>query len=210
MIQKKVFLTLGQNKTSLIASLIASTKTMKKTISSLLLLPLICLPAHSNPNNIGSYVGVSVTRNKQGVDSAPRSYDRNSSVTGATIQSRFPLADLGDQFTFSTRPYFAASPAADGSTGYGLGNVFTVDVPLARTQQGSKANIYVGAGYQVGLTGGLSSYQAATSSQFVFSAGIEGRLSKNFVGFIDFKFPTTRTEGAAYSTVMSTGIGIKF
>jgi hypothetical protein len=175
------------------------------------------LKAERKDEGIGSYAGAGLTLTRQGVNG--NGYTEDRTVGGATIQGRFPVATgLGGEF--SARPYFnfAGSPA--GQIGAGAGILATYDksiasATLADGSKVSKANLYFGGGAQFPLVNGTgSNYQSTVgqSSQAVFVAGIEGRVSDSFVLFADLKFPTKESgvNGTAYAPVGVVGAGFKF
>jgi hypothetical protein len=175
------------------------------------------LKAERKAKGVGSYAGAGVTVTRQGVDG--NGYTENRTVGGATIQGRFPVASaLGGEI--SARPYinFAGSPA--GQIGAGAGILATYDksiasATLADGSKVSKANVYFGGGGQFPLVNNTgSNYQSSVgqSSQAVFVAGIEGRVSDSFTLFADLKFPTKESgvNGTAYAPVGTVGAGFKF
>jgi hypothetical protein len=175
------------------------------------------LKAERKAKNVGSYLGAGLTLTRQGVDG--NGYTKNRTIGGATIQGRFPVANaLGGEI--SARPYFnfAGSPA--GQIGAGAGILATYDksiasATLADGSKVSKANLYFGGGGQFPLVNGTGSNFQSTvgqSSQAVFVAGIEGRVSDSFVLFADIKFPTkgSGVNGTAYAPVGVVGAGFKF
>jgi hypothetical protein len=175
------------------------------------------LKAERKAQEVGSYAGAGLTLTRQGVDG--KGYTENRTIGGATIQGRFPVANaLGGEI--SARPYFnfAGSPA--GQIGAGAGILATYDksiasATLADGSKVSKANIYFGGGGQFPLVNGTGSNFQSTigqTSQTVFVAGIEGRVSDSFVLFADIKFPTKESgvNGTAYAPVGVVGAGFKF
>ena len=175
------------------------------------------LKAERKGEGIGSYAGAGLTLTRQGVDG--NGYTENRTIGGATVQGRFPMANaLGGEI--SARPYFnfAGSPA--GQIGAGAGILATYDksiasATLADGSKVSKANLYFGGGAQFPLVNGTgSNYQSTVgqSSQVVFVAGIEGRVSDSFVLFADLKFPTKESgvNGTAYAPVGVVGAAYKF
>jgi|688.fasta_scaffold06243_29 hypothetical protein len=175
------------------------------------------LKAERKAQEVGSYAGAGLTLTRQGVDG--NGYTENRTIGGATIQGRFPVANaLGGEI--SARPYFnfAGSPA--GQIGAGAGILATYDksiasATLADGSKVSKANIYFGGGGQFPLVNGTGSNFQSTigqTSQTVFVAGIEGRVSDSFVLFADIKFPTKESgvNGTAYAPVGVVGAGFKF
>ena len=170
---------------------------------------------------VGQYVGVGVLLDQQGV--AGNSYSANRTVSGATVQARFPVATVwGNEV--SVRPYanFVGSPS--GQIGAGGGALATYDYSISRKTLAdgtkvSRANVYGGVGYQVPFVNNTTSnYQSAVGSrgQVVLALGVEGRITNSLVGFADVKFPTTNAANSygvtngTYSPVFTTGLGIKF
>jgi hypothetical protein len=175
------------------------------------------LKAERKAQGVGSYAGAGLTLTRQGVNG--NGYTEDRTVGGATVQGRFPVATaLGGEI--SARPYFnfAGSPA--GQIGAGAGILATYDksiasATLADGSKVSKANLYFGGGAQFPLVNGTgSNYQSTIgqSSQTVFVAGIEGRVSDSFTLFADLKFPTKESgvNGTAYAPVGVVGAGFKF
>jgi hypothetical protein len=175
------------------------------------------LAAAQKAQGVGSYLGAGLTLTRQGVNG--NGYTEDRTIGGATIQGRFPVASaLGGEI--SARPYFnfAGSPA--GQIGAGAGILATYDksiasATLADGSKVSKVNLYFGGGGQFPLVNGTgSNYQSTIgqSSQAVFVAGIEGRVSDNFVLFSDIKFPTKESgvSGTAYAPVGVFGAAYKF
>jgi hypothetical protein len=175
------------------------------------------LKAERKDQGIGSYLGAGLTLTRQGVSG--NGYTEDRTIGGATIQGRFPVASaLGGEI--SARPYFnfAGSPA--GQIGAGAGILATYDksiasATLADGSKVSKANVYFGGGGQFPLVNGTgSNYQSTVgqTSQTVFVAGIEGRVSDSFTLFADLKFPTKESgvNGTAYAPVGVVGAGFKF
>jgi len=170
---------------------------------------------------VGQYVGVGVLLDQQGVRG--NGYGANRTVSGATVQARFPVATVwGNEV--SVRPYanFVGSPS--GQIGAGGGALATYDYSISRKTLAdgtkvSRANVYGGVGYQVPFVNNTTSnYQSAVGSrgQVVLALGVEGRIIDSLVGFADVKFPTTNSANAygvtngTYSPVFTTGLGIKF
>ena len=170
---------------------------------------------------VGQYVGVGVLLDQQGVSG--NGYGANRTVSGATVQARFPVATVwGNEV--SVRPYanFVGSPS--GQIGAAGGALATYDYSISRKTLAdgtrvSRANVYGGVGYQVPFVNNTSSnYQSAVGSkgQVVLALGVEGRITDSLVGFADVKFPTTNAANAygvtngTYSPVFTTGLGIKF
>ena len=167
---------------------------------------------------VGNYLGAAVLLNQQGQVGGGK--DAGSVVSGATIQGRYQVFDLGRD-AVSVRPYinFAAGPNSQfGAAG---GVLATYDWSIARTQitpnrSVSAANIYLGGGAQIPFVNGT---QANTQSaigqtgQAVFVTGIEGRLTDNITGFADIKWPTQNagaSTGGGYSPVATAGLALKF
>jgi len=170
---------------------------------------------------VGQYVGVGVLLDQQGV--ASNGYGANRTVSGATVQARFPVATVwGNEV--SVRPYanFVGSPS--GQIGAGGGALATYDYSISRKTLAdgtkvSRANVYGGVGYQVPFVNNTTSnYQSAVGSrgQVVLALGVEGRITNSLVGFVDVKLPTTNAANSygvtngTYSPVFTTGLGIKF
>lgn len=170
---------------------------------------------------VGQYVGVGVLLDQQGV--AGNGYGANRTVSGATVQARFPVATAwGNEV--SVRPYanFVGSPS--GQIGAGGGALATYDYSISRKTLAdgtkvSRANVYGGVGYQVPFVNNTTSnYQSAVGSrgQVVLALGVEGRITDSLVGFADVKFPATNAANSygvtngTYSPVFTTGLGIKF
>lgn len=162
---------------------------------------------------VGNYVGLGVLLNRQGVSTDEYSEDRT--ISGITVQGRYAVTNR-----FSVRPYLNGVADPSSSIGAAGGALVTYDQSIASRvlSDGSKvsaANLYGGVGYQVPFVNNTdSNYQAAVGDrgQVVLVAGVEGRVTDSLVGFLDLKFPTTKTEGttAAYSPVLTTGLGFKF
>lgn len=166
---------------------------------------------------IGSYVGASVTLQRQGISGGGKDY--NDTVAGASVVGRVPVARLwGNEV--SLRPYVNFAAGSDSAIGASIGGLATYDWSIAKTtlSDGSKVsntNIYLGGGSQFALTNnGLANRQASIGdgSQVVFVTGIERRLSNKFVAFGDIIWPTQNdgVRGAAYSPVGRVGLGLKF
>lgn len=166
---------------------------------------------------IGTYVGASVTLNRQGVNGGGKDY--NDTVAGASVVGRVPVASVwGDEV--SLRPYVNFSAGPDSNIGSAIGVLGTYDWSIGKTalSNGTKVsntNIYLGGGGQWALTNnGQSNYQSSIGqgSNFVFVTGIERRLSNKFVAFGDVIWPTQTNgvTGSAYSPVGRIGAAIKF
>jgi hypothetical protein len=177
----------------------------------------LVVTAERKAEGVGSYAGAGVTLTRQGISG--NGYAEDRTIGGATIQGRFPVANaFGGEI--SARPYFnfAGSPA--GEIGAGAGILATYDFSVASStlsdgSKVSKANLYFGGGAQFPLVNNTgSNYQSTIgqSSQAVFVAGIEGRVSDSFVLFGDLKFPTKESgvNGTAYAPVGVVGAGWKF
>lgn len=175
------------------------------------------LKEERHDEGVGSYAGAGLTLTRQGVNG--NGYTEDRTIGGATIQGRFPVTTaFGGEI--SARPYFnfAGSPA--GQIGAGAGILATYDksilsATLSDGSKVSKANLYFGGGAQFPLVNGTgSNYQSTIgqSSQAVFVAGVEGRVSDSFVLFADLKFPTKESgvNGTAYAPVGVVGAGFKF
>ena len=175
------------------------------------------LKEERHDEGVGSYAGAGLTLTRQGVDG--NGYTEDRTIGGATIQGRFPMIEaLGGEI--SARPYFnfAGSPAGEIGAGAGILATYDFSVASATLSDGSKvskANVYFGGGAQFPLVNNTgSNYQSTVgqSSQAVFVAGVEGRVSDNFVLFGDIKFPTKESgvNGTAYAPVGVVGAGFKF
>jgi hypothetical protein len=177
----------------------------------------IQLNAERKAKGVGSYFGAGLTLTRQGVSG--NGYTEDRTIGGATLQSRFPVANaLGGQI--SARPYFNFAGSPSGQIGAGAGILATYDksilsATLANGSKVSKANVYFGGGAQFPLVNGTGSNFQSTvgqTSQTVLVAGIEGRVSDSFVLFADLKFPTKESgvAGTAYAPVGVVGAGWKF
>ena len=167
---------------------------------------------------VGNYLGAGVLLNRQGV--ADSGYEETRGVLGGTIQSRYAVKTFSNQNAVSVRPYvnFVGTPA--GEIGAGGGALVSYDWSLARAASGvSKANLYLGAGYQVPFVNNTeANFQSAVGSrgQFVGVVGAETRLTNSLNAFVDVKFPTTTAAnsygatGGSYSPVATVGVGFKF
>lgn len=165
---------------------------------------------------IGSYLGASVTLQRQGISGGGKDY--NDTVAGVSVVGRVPVARLwGNEV--SLRPYVNFTAGSDSTIGSSIGALATYDWSIAKTtlSDGSKVsntNIYLGGGGQWALTNnGLANRQASIGdgSQVIFVTGIERRLSNKFVAFGDVVWPTQNdgVRGSAYSPVGRVGFGIK-
>lgn len=167
---------------------------------------------------IGSYVGASVTLQRQGINGGGKDY--NDTVAGASVVGRVPVYTWNNQNAISLRPYVAFAAGPDSQIGSSVGALATFDWSVGKTtlSNGSKVsntNIYLGGGGQWALTNnGQSNYQSSigTGSQAIFVTGVERRLSNKFVAFADLLWPTQNdgVTGAAYSPVGRIGASIKF
>lgn len=167
---------------------------------------------------VNNYLGAGVLLNRQGIEG--NGYSAERTIAGGTIQGRYAISTFSNQNAISTRPYanFVAGPS--GEIGSGGGALVSYDFALARAKSGvSKANLYLGAGYQIPFVNNTeSNFQSAVGEkgQAVFAVGLEGRITNSLVGFLDVKFPTTNAgnayggEGASYSPVLTSGLGFKF
>jgi hypothetical protein len=166
---------------------------------------------------VGSYVGASVTLQRQGISGGDKDY--NDTVAGASVVGRVPVARLwGNEV--SLRPYVNFAAGSDSVIGSSVGALATYDVSLGKStlSDGSKVsntNVYLGGGGQFALTNNdQANYQSSIGkgSQAVFVTGIERRLSNKFVAFGDIIWPTQNdgVRGAAYSPVGRIGAAIKF
>jgi len=172
----------------------------------------------SKDRGIGSYVGASVTLQRQGIDGGGKDY--NDTVAGASIVGRVPVYTWNNQNAISLRPYVAFAAGPDSQIGSSVGALATFDWSVGKTtlSNGSKVsnmNIYLGGGGQWALTNnGQSNYQSSigNGSQSVFVTGIERRLSNKFVAFGDVIWPTQTdgVSGSSYSPVGRIGAAIKF
>jgi hypothetical protein len=166
---------------------------------------------------IGTYLGASVTLNRQGVNGGGKDY--NDTVAGASVVSRVPVASVWGN-DVSLRPYANFSAGPDSNIGTAIGVLGTYDWSIGKTtlSNGTKVsntNIYLGGGGQWALTNNRqSNYQSSIGqgSNFVFVTGIERRLSNKFVAFGDIIWPTQTNgvTGSAYSPVGRIGAAIKF
>ena len=166
---------------------------------------------------IGSYVGASVTLQRQGVNGGGKDY--NDTVAGASIVGRVPVASVWGN-DVSLRPYVNFAAGSDSNIGSAIGVLGTYDFSLSKStlSDGSKVsntNFYAGIGGQWAMTNNQqSNYQASIGdgSQIVFVTGVERRLSNKFVAFGDLIWPTQNdgVRNAAYSPVGRIGASIKF
>ena len=144
--------------------------------------------------------------------------------SGVTLQGRLRAVELGNQYAVSARPYvtFTSTPNYVSGGVFG-GGLATLDIPLSRRTlaDGTKvsaANLYVGAGGQVG----------GNQSAGVGVVGAEVSVAKNVVLFADAKIPFAETgaetfgstrvgratynygSGQGYNVTGTVGVGIKF
>lgn len=167
---------------------------------------------------VGNYIGAAVLLNNQG--QAGGGKDANGVVSGATIQGRYQVFDLGRD-AISARPYINFAAGSNSQFGAAAGLLATYDWSIARTQVApgktvSAANIYLGGGGQIPLVNGIAANSQSAigqTGQAVFVTGIEGRLTDALTGFADLKFPTTNagaSTNSSYSPVFTTGLALKF
>jgi hypothetical protein len=121
--------------------------------------------------------------------------------------------ELGNQYAVSARPYvtFTSTPNYVSGGVFG-GGLATLDIPVSRRTlaDGTKvsaANVYVGAGGQVGGNQGAG----------VGVVGAEVSVANNVVLFADAKIPFSNTgvevgpnETRGYNVTGTVGVGIKF
>jgi len=168
---------------------------------------------------VGNYGGIAFSGNAANYPgitaNAARVYE-----SGITLQGRVKAFDLGNQYSVSARPYVTLTSTPNYVSGgvFG-GGLATLDIPVARRTlaDGSKvsaANIYVGAGGQVGGNQGAG----------VGVAGAEVSVAKNVVLFADAKIPFSNTgaetytytrygrygNGQGYNVTGTVGLGFKF
>jgi len=172
---------------------------------------------------VGNYGGIAFSGNAANYPGitplASRAYE-----SGITLQGRVKAFDLGSQYAVSARPYvtFTSTPNYVSGGVFG-GGLATLDIPIARRTlaDGSKvstANIYLGAGGQVGGNQGAG----------IGVAGAEVSVAKNIVLFADAKIPFSNTgaetfgsvragratynygSGQGYNVTGTVGLGFKF
>ena len=161
---------------------------------------------------VGNYGGVAFAGNAAnypGVSlNAKRVYE-----SGITLQGRVKAFELGNQYAVSARPYvtFTSTPNYVNGGVFG-GGLATLDIPVSRRTlaDGSKvsaANVYLGAGGQVG----------GNQSAGVGVAGAEVSVANNVVLFADAKIPFSNTgvevgpnNTQGYNVTGTVGVGIKF
>lgn len=150
--------------------------------------------------NAANYPGVSLN--------AKRVYE-----SGITLQGRVKAFELGNQYAVSARPYvtFTSTPNYVNGGVFG-GGLATLDIPVSRRTlaDGSKvsaANVYLGAGGQVG----------GNQSAGVGVAGLEVSVANNVVLFADAKIPFSNTgvevgpnNTQGYNVTGTVGLGFKF
>ena len=161
---------------------------------------------------VGNYGGVAFAGNAAnypGVSlNAKRVYE-----SGITLQGRVKAFELGNQYAVSARPYvtFTSTPNYVNGGVFG-GGLATLDIPVSRRTlaDGSKvsaANVYLGAGGQVG----------GNQSAGVGVAGLEVSVANNVVLFADAKIPFSNTgvevgpnNTQGYNITGTVGLGFKF
>jgi S-layer homology domain len=172
---------------------------------------------------VGNYGGIAFSGNAANYPGvtplASRVYE-----SGVTLQGRLRAVELGNQYAVSARPYvtFTSTPNYVSGGVFG-GGLATLDIPLSRRTlaDGTKvsaANLYVGAGGQVG----------GNQSAGVGVVGAEVSVAKNIVLFADAKIPFAETgaetfgsvragratynygSGQGYNVTSSVGLGFKF
>ena len=133
--------------------------------------------------------------------------------SGVTLQGRLRAVELGNQYAVSARPYvtFTSTPNYVNGGVFG-GGLATLDIPVSRRTlaDGSKvsaANVYLGAGGQVG----------GNQSAGVGVAGLEVSVANNVVLFADAKIPFSNTgvevgpnNTQGYNVTGTVGLGFKF
>jgi hypothetical protein len=172
---------------------------------------------------VGNYGGIAFSGNAANY---PGVTPLNNRVyeSGVTLQGRLRAVELGNQYAISARPYvtFTSTPNYVSGGVFG-GGLATLDIPLSRRTlaDGTKvsaANLYVGAGGQVG----------GNQSAGVGVVGAEVSVAKNIVLFADAKIPFAETgaetfgsvragratynygSGQGYNVTGTVGVGIKF
>ena len=161
---------------------------------------------------VGNYGGVAFAGNAAnypGVSlNAKRVYE-----SGITLQGRVKAFEFGNQYAVSARPYvtFTSTPNYVNGGVFG-GGLATLDIPVSRRTlaDGSKvsaANVYLGAGGQVG----------GNQSAGVGVAGLEVSVANNVVLFADAKIPFSNTgvevgpnNTQGYNVTGTVGLGFKF
>ena len=161
---------------------------------------------------VGNYGGVAFAGNAANYPGASLSAKRVYE-SGITLQGRVKAVELGNQYAVSARPYvtFTSTPNYVSGGVFG-GGLATLDIPLSRRTlaDGTKvsaANLYVGAGGQVG----------GNQSAGVGVVGAEVSVANNVVLFADAKIPFSNTgvevgpnETRGYNVTGTVGVGIKF
>lgn len=171
------------------------------------------LAADQKAQGVGNYVGLAVNLNRQGVNGG--GYGSTRTVSGANFQVRYAAKTFSNQNAISIRPYLNAAAGPSGQIGTAGGALVSYDWSLAKAASGvSKANLYVGAGYQIPFVNGFdANAQSAIGNrgQVVFALGAEARITNSLIGYSQLTFPTTNSApGTAYSPVFAAGLGIKF
>jgi len=171
------------------------------------------LAADQKAQGVGNYVGLAVNLNRQGVNGG--GYGSTRTVSGANFQVRYAAKTFSNQNAISIRPYLNAAAGPSGRIGTAGGALVSYDWSLAKAASGvSKANLYVGAGYQVPFVNGSdANAQSAIGNrgEVVFALGAEARITNSLIGYSQLTFPTTNSApGTSYSPVFAAGLGIKF
>jgi len=160
---------------------------------------------------VGNYIGIGVLLNSVGTGEDP-----NDVVSGGTLQARYAVKNFSNANSVSIRPYINAVAGPNSQIGAAGGVTATYDWSISKTTSGvSKANVFLGAGYQVPFVNGVEANAqnavGLSDGQAVFVLGAEGRITNSLVGFADLKFPTnTSANSGSYSPVFTTGLGFKF
>jgi hypothetical protein len=160
---------------------------------------------------VGNYVGIGVLLNNVGTGEDP-----NDVISGATLQGRYAVKNFINANSVSIRPYLNAVAGPNSQIGAAGGVTATYDWSISKTTSGvSKANVFLGAGYQVPFVNGVEANAqnavGLSDGQAVFVLGAEGRITNSLVGFANLLFPTnTSANEGSYSPVFSTGLGWKF
>jgi len=161
---------------------------------------------------VGNYGGVAFAGNAANYPGASLNAKRVYE-SGITLQGRVKAFELGNQYAVSARPYvtFTSTPNYVNGGVFG-GGLATLDIPVSRRTlaDGSKvsaANIYLGAGGQVGGNQGAG----------VGVAGAEVSVANNVVLFADAKIPFSNTgvevgpnKTQGYNVTGTVGLGFKF
>lgn len=172
---------------------------------------------------VGNYGGIAFAGNAANYPgitaNAARVYE-----SGITLQGRVKAFELGNQYAVSARPYVTLTSTPNYVSGgvFG-GGLATLDIPVSRRTlaDGSKvsaANLYLGAGGQVGGNQGAG----------VGVVGAEVSVANNVVLFADAKIPFSNTgaetfgstrvgratynygSGQGYNVTGTVGLGFKF